>query len=175
MLPSAFSVDKFWNLDFGKGEFRVSSTSEQRYYRCVRSPAQPRCYRTRYEAVDSAVIAGAVKDNATGLIWQRDSGATTYTWSEAKTVCGFRGVGWRLPSVAELQSITDDTRVEPAIDTSVFQVGSTKRSYFWSSTPLTGNPARAWAVATDSDASNVAIGQAYANDVTSTYKARCVQ
>ena len=66
---------------------------------------------------------GTVKDNATGLIWQKCSRgqgatdcsgtATTATWSDAITYCSglslVAGKTWRLPQVNELKTIVDTT------------------------------------------------------------------
>jgi hypothetical protein len=49
-----------------------------------------------------------------------------------------------LPNVKELSSITDKTRVSPAIDVTAFP--ATPSSRFWTSTPYAGNAASAWYV-----------------------------
>ncbi len=65
-----------------------------------------------------------VTDEHTGLVWQRTITSTTYDYTQASAYCTALTIGtrsdWRLPTVAELQTIVDDTRASPAIDTTVF-------------------------------------------------------
>jgi hypothetical protein len=80
---------------------------------------------------------GTVKDNATGLIWQKCTYGKTYAngictglatavyWSTAITNCNtlsLAGKTWRLPNRNELLSIVDYTRTDVAIDISVFDL-----------------------------------------------------
>ena len=57
----------------------------------------------------------SVKDEVTGLVWERAVPATLYLWADAVPYCqglslpGF-STGWRLPSVKELASIVDSGR-----------------------------------------------------------------
>lgn len=53
----------------------------------------------------------AVRDNETGLVWQRDADQTPRTWRESVRACwqiptGGR-FGWHLPTIEELSSIID--------------------------------------------------------------------
>ena len=78
---------------------------------------------------------GTVTDNRTGLIWQQ--GEPGYmSWGEALSYCEGLSLGghsdWRLPNVRELESLTDDSRYYPAMDTSFFP--DAHSSYYWSST-----------------------------------------
>src|SRR6184192_2356689 len=53
----------------------------------------------------------AVRDNETGLVWERSPETTLNTWSVARFTCAKKAVGgrkgWRLPSFAELSSLMD--------------------------------------------------------------------
>jgi len=89
----------------------------------------------------------AVQDKNTGLVWQQATDGTTRTWTEAtfygvnKTVGGT--TGWRLPSVAELNSMRDPSLLAgfvPAVFSGV------QGNRFWSATTVAGNPADAWLV-----------------------------
>jgi hypothetical protein len=90
---------------------------------------------------------GTVYDTKTKLTWQQAVPSTTYTWTGAKAYCAglnLGGTGWRLPTVKELQTIVDDSRTSPSIDTAAFP--STPADYFWSSSPLAGSSSGAWGV-----------------------------
>ena len=90
---------------------------------------------------------GTATDNATGLTWQQDE-AAPMTWEAALAYAdGLSLAGhddWRLPNVKELQSINDETRINPSLDTRFFPKASASRH--WSSTTLAGPEDRAWFV-----------------------------
>jgi hypothetical protein len=90
---------------------------------------------------------GTVTDNKTGLVWQQ--GEPGYmTWDSALSYCEGLSLGghsdWRLPNIKELESLTDDTRDNPAIDIAFFP--NAHASYYWSSTTLADYPDGAWPV-----------------------------
>jgi hypothetical protein len=90
---------------------------------------------------------GTVTENNTGLTWQQgEPGAMT--WVSALSYCEGLSLGdhsdWRLPNIRELESLTDYTRFNPAIDKSFFPNASA--AYYWSSTTSAGGPAGAWYV-----------------------------
>jgi len=93
------------------------------------------------------IINGTVLDNKTGLLWQRNIDAMTYTWGAAQTYCtnlNLDGLGWRVPSLKELQTIVDESKTNPAIDTNALP--TPKTSGFWTSSPVAANSAGAWSV-----------------------------
>jgi hypothetical protein len=95
--------------------------------------------------IDAA--AGTVTDTKTGLVWQRDIPAGTYTWASAKAYCsslGLAGGGWRLPSMKVLQTLVDESRVNPAIDLTAFP--GTPSDWFWTSSAVAGSSGVAWVV-----------------------------
>ncbi len=117
---------------------------------------------------------GTVTDNATGLTWPRlvstawCNGASC-TQAEAIAYCeGFdlAGGGWRLPTVTELQTIVDDTRVGPTIDPTTFP--GTPSEGFWTSSLYAGATGSAWIVYFDQ-------GNVDLDDLTGTYRVRCVR
>ncbi len=82
---------------------------------------------------------GTVKDNVTGLLWQKAVDMTTQklAWDAAKSYCAaltLAGHTWRLPTRIELLSIVDFTRVGSAIDSSAFP-GTPSGAYHWTSSP----------------------------------------
>ncbi|HEL4101115.1 TPA: DUF1566 domain-containing protein, partial [Stenotrophomonas maltophilia] len=94
----------------------------------------------------------AVIDHATGLMWEMksigDSDGDPMSQADCDKACReLRLLGhddWRLPTRSELASLVDDTRHEPAIDTSLFP-GVLPR-WHWTSTPCAWSSASAWLV-----------------------------
>lgn len=79
-------------------------------------------------------VPGTVFDTRTNLTWQRELDHKRYDQPAAITYCRNLATakgGWRLPTRTELLTITDLTRVSPAIDTAAFP--GTEADYFWSS------------------------------------------
>ena len=76
-----------------------------------------------------------VLDSNTGLMWQQTIPTSTYTWEDAMSYCdGLTYAGysdWRLPTPQELQAIVDNSKYNPAIDTTYFP--DTPGNEFWSS------------------------------------------
>ena len=111
------------------------------------------------------ISSGQVVDTGTGLIWQQISSDIAMTWAEAQAYCG--GEGWRLPSMKELQTLVDETRLLPALDTSVFPVVFAESGYgYWSSSAVAGLVSYVWIVHFES-------GQSDYDDQTRTYRVRC--
>ena len=114
---------------------------------------------------------GLVTDRTTGLVWQREISAVTYTQDEALAACACLSLAghddWRLPSRLELVSIVDFTRQDPAIDPAAFP--DTPIDYFWTSSRLAGEPPdRAYYLAFFD-------GNTHPREIGSTYRARCVR
>jgi hypothetical protein len=91
---------------------------------------------------------GTVVDPTTGLMWSKATTAKDKTWTEAKAAAEAVRLGgytdWRLPTRAELLTLVDDTRSNPAIDTGRFDCES---DWYWTSTPLASSPSDyAWFV-----------------------------
>jgi hypothetical protein len=59
----------------------------------------------------------AVRDNETGLVWERSPSTSQVTWYDAVRTCWHRQVGgrmgWHLPTVEELGSLVDPTIPAP--------------------------------------------------------------
>ena len=91
-------------------------------------------------------------DKQTCVMWQRQHDAAIFTWQGAKTYCDDLGLDnhtdWRLPTRAELISISDFTIQAPALNATVFPTSTTsaETSRFWSSTTTAWNPALRWIV-----------------------------
>jgi len=95
---------------------------------------------------------GTIKDNFTGLVWQKNSSTTPMTWEAAlsytKTLTLGEKSDWRLPNIKELQSLNDVSRVKPSINKTFFPNIMTS-AFYWSSTSQYKTPAIAWEWNTD--------------------------
>lgn len=99
---------------------------------------------------------GVVKDDIYKLIWQDgDLSPHEMTHDEAVHYCenlnsaGFND--WRLPTIKELLSITDDTRFEPAINKAFKNVAYETTDHrgerwYWSQTKSAGASSSVWVV-----------------------------
>ena len=117
----------------------------------------------------TTISTDTVFDKDTGLTWQRAVDAATYNQSDAMTYCSdlvLAGVGWRLPSIKELQTIVDESKYNPAIDPIAFP--DTPINYFWSSSLYAGDSGSAWYVAFN-------VGYVYYDSVDTTLRVRCVR
>src|SRR3990172_9525290 len=87
-----------------------------------------------------------VKDNMTGLSWQRALSPQSFKWDEAMSYCQALNLGgtlgWRLPTKKELETLVDRRAASPAIDSSAFP--DTPSAFFWTSTPVAGLTGFAW-------------------------------
>ena len=89
-----------------------------------------------------------ILDNNTGLMWQETIPTEKYTWEDAGSYCNgltYAGYGdWRLPTPQELLTIVDNSRYNPAIDTTYFP--DTPSENFWSSSTWVKETDYAWGV-----------------------------
>jgi hypothetical protein len=88
--------------------------------------------------------AFGVRDDITGLVWAK-SGTNPLSWDEAQAYCLGLGEGFRLPSRAELVSIVDYGRVDPALDEDSFLVPTSITDLYWTNS-APPNAGVAWAV-----------------------------
>lgn len=98
-----------------------------------------------------ALIMGgdAVKDNKTGLIWERQPDSFHGVWSDANPRCLDKTVGgrkgWRAPTVEELSSLVDTSQRDPALP-SGHPFSNVKSAIYWTTTPSANDPIIAWHV-----------------------------
>ena len=110
---------------------------------------------SRYEFLNNDT---EVKDNQTGLIWQRCSigqnwngitcvysGISAYNWAEAMYNTKIAGNGWRVPNIKELRSLVEEACYEPAINEHIFP-NSWPDRYYWSSSPVAYPKGHIWTV-----------------------------
>jgi len=111
-----------------------SSSSADFYGQDAQYAAQGKCTPQSF-TVQTISSQKVVLDNNNGLMWQQTIQTSTYAWSGAFSYCdgstyaGYRD--WRLPTPQELLTIVDNSRYNPAIDTTYFP--NTPSGGFWSS------------------------------------------
>jgi hypothetical protein len=128
------SSSEAWIASFTDGSSGQEVVFSTYNVRCVRTSANPSAPTGRYVMTSGDGGTGTVYDTKTKLTWQQTVPSGTYAWGDAKTYCAglnLVGVGWRIPTVKELQTIVDDSRTNPATDPNAFP--STPSSWFWSS------------------------------------------
>jgi len=111
-----------------------------------------------------------VTDSLTGLMWQRNAPAGTYTQADAQLYCDGLSLAtfsnWRLPTTIELLSIVDFGRVIPCIDSTVF--GTVAISAFWTSDVYAPDNLKGWTV-------NFHSGNSESNLNSTSFPVRCVR
>jgi len=131
-----------YSVYFGAGETTIAGANPGRARAlCVAGPVTP-------ASPQFSVSGDVVHDRGTGLEWERTPGAPA-PLADAAARC--EGIGMRLPSIRELQSIVAETHYQPALDLEVFE--ETDVLLYWSSTLRGADP---WHV-------DFADGQTYAD------------
>ncbi len=129
-----------WNVNFNDGSVYNYDQPLNLYVLCVRGGQYPTQSFTDNRN-------GTVTDSTTRLMWQQGEGGSK-VWESALTYCEGLSLAsysdWRLPNIKELESITDDTRYGPAIDTIYFP--NVNNENYWSSTTYAYTASFAWVV-----------------------------
>jgi hypothetical protein len=128
-------------------------------------------HEQRYTVVTATSTADeVVRDDVTGLVWQRLLSSRTFTWNEAVDYCDgltlAGGGDWRLPSRIELVSLLDLSQTDPAINRDAFP--NTPGEWFWTASRQAGNPTNAWYV-------YFYFGYPDTDDQQRPFRARCVR
>ncbi len=158
-----------WVVDFGEGG--VGDTlNPLNWYRCVRG-GSPENSDDHYD-IDS----GTVTDLRTGLVWEQNPDVAVYAFVDGAAHCADLSLAgrddWRVPSVKELQTVVDESRRSPTIDTSAFP--DTASDVFWTSSPIELYTA-AWFVDFDSGWVYYHDGDFMYHDLENEYRVRCVR
>ncbi|MBK1641105.1 hypothetical protein CKO12_04295 [Chromatium okenii] len=142
------SADSFWYVYFSDGDVNYGDPNYSLYVRPVRGG----------RAIDTFIDNGdgTVTQSYTGLMWAKCSAGQTgntcagaaseMVWSEALNAAYNSRLGgysdWRLPNLKELQALVNETRIDPAIDTTAFP--NTPSAWFWSSSPYSSYWSYVW-------------------------------
>jgi len=68
-------------------------------------------------------------DSETGLVWEKQGSYKTLSWKKAVEYAETLRNNWRLPTVQELMTLIDFTKINPAC-----KITNTYSSYYWSYT-----------------------------------------
>ena len=94
---------------------------------------------------------GTIKDNYTGLTWQKLQSSNTMTWEDALAYASTLSLGgktdWRVPNVKELQSLNDEKLSKPSFNKTYF--ANVVSGNYWSSTSMYQSPGIAWDINLD--------------------------
>ena len=98
----------------------------------------------------SAFGGAAVRDDETGLVWEKTLETTEMSWTVARAACADKDVGgrkgWRLPSIFELVSLMDlSMRTGPTLPLN-HPFTNVQMDAYWSATTVAGTPNSAWLV-----------------------------
>lgn len=144
------SPNKYWQVNTGggigahaKSEAIGAGGESPVHTRCVRGPSPWKDGPKLMKNAD-----GTVADQTTGLIWHSSVSSESMTWEAAERYCrNLQHAGqtdWRLPTVRELRSVSDDRMAQPSLNPEFFsKAGSVS---CWSSTTQRNRPERAWFV-----------------------------
>jgi hypothetical protein len=163
--PVAGAASAAWYVYFLDGNTHSAGLDTPHRVRCMRSSSGVTVPSPRYGVPGD----GTVVDVASMLVWQRDVDDNLRTFGEAKNHCAvlaLAGGGWRVPNMKELQTLIDETAMNPAIDSTAF--GDAPAEAFWTSTPLAGDATEGWFVSFYG-------GVAYTSTLDRGYHTRCVR
>ena len=124
----AAAAGTYYSVYFGAGLTAFGAASNpSAHVRCVRGGGPG--LAPRFDLTATTAL-----DRNTQLTWQRRILDQQLPWALAKEQCVGLGNGWRLPSTKELQTVVDETKSNPSVDSTVFL--DTPAVLFWTSTPV---------------------------------------
>lgn len=121
-----------WSVYFGDALVIVGSAeTASTFARCV--AGEVKASESQFSLTETLAV-----DRGTELVWRRDV-QTASTQSEAEDLCkAMDPPSFRLPTLKELLTIVDETKIEPAIDEETFFM--TGQLTFWTSTQANDTP-----------------------------------
>lgn len=121
-----------------KSETISAGGTKKFHVRAVRNIVNPTIISNHY--TDNG--DGTITDNVTQLIWQKAPNSVALSWEQALSYAENLSLGnysdWRLPNIKELQSLNDESSINPSVNTTFFNAIGVKN--YWSSTTLKPNP-----------------------------------
>jgi hypothetical protein len=98
----------------------------------------------------SAFGGAAVRDDETGLVWEKTLETKEVSWIDARAACADKDVGgrkgWRLPSISELASLVDPSMTTGNTLPLGHPFTNVQLDVYWSATTVAGTPNSAWLV-----------------------------
>ncbi len=92
----------------------------------------------------------AVRDNETGLVWEKSPATTTGSWTNARFGCSNKIVGgrkgWRLPSFPELASLIDPSVTAGPTLPPGHPFTNVQSAAYWAATAVIELPSDGWGV-----------------------------
>jgi Protein of unknown function (DUF1566) len=144
--PWAVRTAPVWGTNFYEGLSSNNVTPPARV-RCVRGNGDGDLPATPPPNQYTVVATGEVQDNYTKLIWEQATHQPAMDFATASALCSglaLNGHSFRLPTVNELSTLVDDTRVAPAINRTMFPDtvwGSGDQYYYWAEDAWAGSTA----------------------------------
>ena len=153
--PFASFRGSAWIVDFYKGDITGNDLRRGNYARLMRgtrpfNPLDP--YTPNADFFDNG--DGTVTHLKTGLMWITTAASTFDPKSAASTFSSAGHNDWRLPTISELFTIVEFQAYNPAINVTIFPVGSNISGY-WSGSTDAADPRYSWGIAS--------YGQSYNN------------
>lgn len=148
-LLAALGVVVFGLAMFAATPATATSTGVAGPYYATPSWDQTLPANTRFIVLSNMGGQG-VLDRETGLIWAQSPDSTLRTWQAAMDYCttlslGGR-LGWRLPTIAELESLVDPSQTNPPMLPSGHPFNNVHSGWYWSSSTSSGDSSVAWVV-----------------------------
>ena len=89
----------------------------------------------------------AVKDQKTGLIWEREPDYVFDVWDKSVARCGTKTVGgqtgWRAPSIEEIKTLVDPEQQDPSLPQG-HPFRNIRSGIYWTATPHPTDDIVAW-------------------------------
>lgn len=146
LTPWAEKTPPVWGTNFYEGLSSNNVTPPARL-RCVRGNGDGDLPNTPPPNQYTLVATGEVQDNYTKLVWEQATHQPAMDYATAVATCSgltTNGDSFRLPTVNELSTLVEDSRVAPAINQTMFPDtvwGSGDTYYYWAQDAWAGSTA----------------------------------
>jgi len=132
-----------WGINTSSGIVDIFWSNS--YIRCVRG-----------DVIETTFVAngdGETVTSSDGLVWSKQTSNTEISWQDANAYCnnldaGGMSEGWFLPTVEELRTLVAFDKVNPAADTSLFEVAEVvaNKAFYWTATEQVGDTGKTWQI-----------------------------